>query len=209
MYMTCRHIKTNGLPCESPALKGGQFCYHHSRSHTVKDDVRCGPLVLPLPEDAAAIQLSIARINEAILTGSIDLKKAALLLAGLKLAARFIDPKKYFDAESTVQNVEYDTRGDELAPPNYVCDDEEDCNDCPVSDHCPNCIHEDEDDVDVEKKNAVLKNLHARADTVQEKSKPGAVILRLRGHECSQKFMKTNCRCHHPSPIGAIESSPG
>ncbi|HEY1578447.1 MAG TPA: hypothetical protein VGF82_15380 [Terracidiphilus sp.] len=141
MYMTCRHIKTNGIQCGSPALKGGNFCHFHSKNHTLRDEVKFGPLQLPVPEDAASIMLSIARINEAILTGCLDLKKANLILSGLKLAARFIDPKKYFDAHLTVQTIQHDMRGEELAEPKYVCDDEDDCNDCPYSDPCPRCLH--------------------------------------------------------------------
>ncbi len=82
---------------------------------------------LLFPEDAASIQLSVARINESILTGRLDLKKASLVLAGLKLAAKFIDPKKYFDAHLTVQTIQHDMSGEELAEPKYVCDDEDDC----------------------------------------------------------------------------------
>ena len=34
MYIICRHIKTNELRCESPAIKGGQFCCHYPKPHT-------------------------------------------------------------------------------------------------------------------------------------------------------------------------------
>jgi len=29
----CRRIKTNGKPCESPALRGSAFCYYHRTLH--------------------------------------------------------------------------------------------------------------------------------------------------------------------------------
>ena len=29
----CRHVKTNGLRCQSPALNGEPFCYFHVRLH--------------------------------------------------------------------------------------------------------------------------------------------------------------------------------
>jgi len=35
MYQLCRHIKTNGQRCQSPALLGSAFCYFHSRVHTM------------------------------------------------------------------------------------------------------------------------------------------------------------------------------
>lgn len=33
-YPLCRHIKANGLRCESPALRGETFCYFHQSVHT-------------------------------------------------------------------------------------------------------------------------------------------------------------------------------
>lgn len=141
MYMECRHIKTNGLRCKSPALKGGHFCYYHSKTHTLGADHRFGPLQLPAPEDAAAIQLSVARINDAILNGRMDLRKAATLFNGLRIAAQFIDRRTHFQARGTVQSAELAAGGDELAPANYVCNDDEDCNQCPYSDRCSRCLH--------------------------------------------------------------------
>jgi hypothetical protein len=32
-YPLCRHLKANGLRCESPALKGEPLCYYHGRLH--------------------------------------------------------------------------------------------------------------------------------------------------------------------------------
>ena len=32
-YPLCRHLKTNGLRCQSPALTGQFFCYFHNRLH--------------------------------------------------------------------------------------------------------------------------------------------------------------------------------
>lgn len=133
MYMICRHIKTNGLRCESPALKGTQFCYYHSKVHTVgaEPHLKYGPLQLPAPEDSAAIQLSVARINDAIVNGRLDLKKATAIFYGIQIAAQFIDRKKYFHQEQTVQSAEQTVQGDELAPGKYICNKDEDCNICP------------------------------------------------------------------------------
>jgi len=134
MYMHCRHIKTNGLRCESPALKGSQFCYYHSKVHTIgaKPKRKFGPLQLPAPEDSAAIQLSVARINDALINGRIDLKKATGLFYGIQIAAQFIDRRMYFDKDKTVRFAERSPEGDELAPGNYICNDG-DCNICPFA----------------------------------------------------------------------------
>ncbi len=135
MYMECRHIKANGLRCGSPALKGGQFCYYHSKVHTIgaEPNPKYGPLQLPTPEDPFAIQLSVARINAAILNGQIDLKKATGIFYGLQLAAQFIDRKEYFDKDEAVRSAEQTAEGDELAPGKYICVKGDDCNECPYS----------------------------------------------------------------------------
>lgn len=146
MFKACRHIKTNGLRCQSPAFNGGHFCYYHSRTRTVGVDVKFGPLLLPTPEDPAAIQLSVARINEAVLTGRLDLRKAASLFAGLKIAARFIDCGSYSDEADPVESSEQAANGEEIAPDHFVCDDDEDCSDCLYTKLCPRCIHPDEED---------------------------------------------------------------
>jgi len=31
MFATCRHIMPSGLQCQSPAMRGSAFCYHHGR----------------------------------------------------------------------------------------------------------------------------------------------------------------------------------
>jgi hypothetical protein len=109
--------------------------------------VRFGPLVLPVPEDAAAIQVSVALINEAILTGRLDLRKANILITALKLAARFIDRKQPLVAGPTISSLEHDSRGEEIAPPRFVCDeDEDDCDRCPHTQLCPHPGHPGDDD---------------------------------------------------------------
>ena len=149
MFMACRHIKTNGLRCGSPALRGHQFCYYHSKTHSIGAEpshTRFLPIQLPAPEDPAAIQLSVALINNAVLASRIDLKKAAILFTGLKIAAHFIERRQFVDPDEIVQSAEQGDDGNELAPLDYVCDDDEQCDECPHSDLCPNCIHPDEDD---------------------------------------------------------------
>ena len=153
MFMKCRHIKANGLRCESPALKGGQFCYFHSKLHTISDDVRFGPLHLPVPEDARSIQLSVARINEAVITGRLDLRKASTLLAAIKLAAQFIDRKLFFHEQGTVSSVEQSVTGDEIAPDDFDCDDDDDCNRCEFSSLCPRCLHPGDEGYEEEEEN--------------------------------------------------------
>jgi hypothetical protein len=60
MYTICRHVKTNGLRCGSPALKGRLFRYYHSRVHTIgpQRNLKFGPQKVSAPEDLAATQPS-------------------------------------------------------------------------------------------------------------------------------------------------------
>ncbi|MGC1421759.1 MAG: hypothetical protein WA354_17230 [Terracidiphilus sp.] len=142
MYMECRHVKINGLRCQSPALKGGQFCYYHAKLHNVgaEPDLKFGPLQLPPPEDAAAVQLSVARINDAIIHGRLDLRKASALFNGLRIASRLITSTVCLDPDDVVQSAQQSATGEELAPDSYICEDEEDCNDCSYNNQCDRVI---------------------------------------------------------------------
>ena len=73
MYQLCRHIKTNGHRCQSPALLGTTYCYFHSRVHTMakaKSSV-WDNINLPLLEDSASIQVAISQIAAAYLSSQI------------------------------------------------------------------------------------------------------------------------------------------
>jgi hypothetical protein len=152
MYMACRHIKTNGLRCKSPALRGGQFCYYHAKVRTIGSDpnLKYGPMHLPTPEDPASIQLAVAQICDALLNGRIDRKNAGHLLYGLQIASQLIDRRKFFYEAGTVQSTEQTADGDELAPPERVCLCTDDCASCKYAESCPNYYDPDDDDDDDE-----------------------------------------------------------
>ncbi len=155
MYLACRHIKPNGIRCESPALRGHAFCYFHSKLHSatrigIMDDLR-----LPLPEDAAAIQFSIAQISEALLASRIDSKHAAQLLWGLQIASQTI-PRSCRNDLETIPSLTVNKEGEELAPVARICNGWDDCGTCKFQDGCTNFHHrifdqeEDEDESDDE-----------------------------------------------------------
>jgi hypothetical protein len=150
MFMACRHIKTNGLRCKSPALKGGHFCYYHSKVHTIgsEPNAKYGPIHLPTPEDPASIQLAVAQISDAILNGRIDKKSAGHLFYGLQIAAQLIDHKRHFWEDETVQSTEQTAEGDDLAPEERICKSSDDCEGCPHAENCPNYDSGDDDDDD-------------------------------------------------------------
>jgi hypothetical protein len=83
----CHRIKTNGVRCKNPALRGERYCYFHNR--TIGRAARLDRLQHPMPllEDAEAIQVAIGRIIDGILDGGFDTKKASVLLYALQTAS--------------------------------------------------------------------------------------------------------------------------
>ena len=150
MYMACRHIKTNGLRCKSPALKGANFCYYHSKLHSIGKEQyeKFSPMRLPVLEDPAAIQLSLARITDALISGRIDPKKAGQLLYSLQIAAHVLDRNKKFWEEDVVNSATQAPDGDDLAPKLRVCSSLDDCNGCKFAKTCPDYDPDDDDDDD-------------------------------------------------------------
>ena len=94
----CRHIRTNGLRCKSPALTEAPYCYFHSRlnerhsryRHTA---VTRGYLIsgqhiqLSTLEDRESIQVALSVVINALATGGLDARRATALLYGLQLAS--------------------------------------------------------------------------------------------------------------------------
>ena len=138
MYRTCRHIKPNGLRCESPALKETYFCYFHSKLHSLGAEPhdKYGPMRLPTPEGPAAIQLSIAKITDALINGRIDPKRAGQLLYAMQIASQNLESHRPSQLDQQVESLTTTPEGEELAPNVFVCGDEDKCDDCPYVDEC-------------------------------------------------------------------------
>jgi hypothetical protein len=90
----CRHLKTNGTQCGSPALKGKELCFYHEQNQPravelYMDGERYsdGSLVLPVFEDAHAIQTVIRQVVQLMLTRRIERKDAGLLLYAMQIAS--------------------------------------------------------------------------------------------------------------------------
>ena len=107
----CKHVKVNGARCECPALREQAYCYFHYRVRqrelpvplnkkaqgpagvgdgTLTTD-GLAPLSPPpdlfLLEDANAIQCAVEWVLRRILDGSLEHRRAALLLHGLQIAS--------------------------------------------------------------------------------------------------------------------------
>jgi len=92
MIKECRYIKTNGLKCQSPAMRGSQFCYFHGRKHIYVSNTRSKDHALQLPtlEDSTCIHLALNEVLQALASGNIDLNRAGKLLYALQVAEQTI-----------------------------------------------------------------------------------------------------------------------
>ena len=147
MFQLCRHIKTNGLRCQSPALSGSAYCYFHSRAHTMAkaktsewDDIK-----LPMLEDSASIQVAISQITAAFLSSRLDARRTGLLLYALQIASQNIDRASFLDDSEIVHSMTVTGEGDELAPEKEICEDG-DCASCDERDTCDDYDPEEEDE---------------------------------------------------------------
>ena len=92
----CTHIKVTGARCGSPALRGEQFCYFHQRMlRTVKGPPASRVHHAALLEDEESIQASLIEVVNALLRGTIELKRAELILRALNTAVRNIRRVKF------------------------------------------------------------------------------------------------------------------
>ncbi|HET7100699.1 MAG TPA: hypothetical protein VFJ52_06080, partial [Terriglobia bacterium] len=81
MFRVCAHIKKDGVRCNSPAMKGMNFCYQHIggniRELTRARSIYSGPkLDLLYPGFRQAIQHNLHVVAQAINDGHIDLQTA-------------------------------------------------------------------------------------------------------------------------------------
>jgi hypothetical protein len=90
----CRHVKTNGTQCGSPALKDKELCYFHEQNRPLPAELYLdgetycdGQIILPPFEDAHSIQSVIRHVVRLMLTRRIERKDASLMLYALQIAA--------------------------------------------------------------------------------------------------------------------------
>ena len=92
---SCTHIKVTGVRCGSPSLRGEQFCYFHQRMlRTVRypsSRIRLAALL----EDEESIQVALMETINALLLGTIEIKRAELILRALNTAVRNIRRVKF------------------------------------------------------------------------------------------------------------------
>ncbi len=90
----CRHVKTNGTQCGSPALKAKELCFFHEQNQPREVELYLdgerysdGSMVLPVFEDAHSIQTVIRQVVQLMLARRIERKDAGVLLYALQIAS--------------------------------------------------------------------------------------------------------------------------
>jgi hypothetical protein len=92
---SCTHIKVTGVRCGSPALRGEQFCYFHQRMLRTVKFPASRVHHTTLLEDEESIQASLMEVVNSLLRGTIELKRAELILRALNTAVRNIRRVKF------------------------------------------------------------------------------------------------------------------
>jgi hypothetical protein len=93
----CTHIKVNGVPCGSPALRGEVFCYFHQRMiRGVRTPTKSRLHPIALIENEEGIQASLMEVINALVRNTIDLHRAQLILRALHIAVKN-SPRVHFD----------------------------------------------------------------------------------------------------------------
>jgi hypothetical protein len=125
----CRHIKTNGLRCKSPAVTETVYCYFHTRLHRHHAAFRpqgeaaryviAGQHVQLLAlEDRESVQTALSVVINALALGQLETRRATALLYGLQLAAinaAKLNTQPY--APNIVRSIDSSPEGLDLAEP--------------------------------------------------------------------------------------------
>lgn len=150
-YMECRHIKSNGCKCEAVALSGLPYCYFHMRLHRARhckngEPNASNPIDMPVIEDRTDVQFALTQVLQGLGAKRLKPRDARTFLYGLQIAAQLVDRSKHLRATDFVQDLTTNAEGEEMGPGKVICEDDEDCDDCPFSDNCPHCVPVDDDD---------------------------------------------------------------
>ena len=99
-YPLCRHIKTNGRRCQSPALSTSAFChFHHKLRRNRRSTVGSGPglsghVLHPL-RGAQSIQQALSMVVSGLATGQIHPKQAGKMLFAIQMASRNLTESRF------------------------------------------------------------------------------------------------------------------
>ncbi len=87
MFQTCHHVMPSGLRCQSPAMRGHAFCYHHARQ-TAAHQARPAEARIQIPArlDRAGIPQALRQVMNALANNQISSRRASILFYGLQMA---------------------------------------------------------------------------------------------------------------------------
>ena len=106
MYSECRHIKTNGVRCHSPALSGHAYCFFHAKIRgNLKPEKAASsqPMQFPPLEDRRAVQIAVGQVIDAIASSRIDQRTASLLLYAIQIGVQAIPRHEKEDESDCVR----------------------------------------------------------------------------------------------------------
>ena len=88
----CQHLKVNGTQCGSPALRRRRLCFFHVRcqeqtARIAGSQFGQARFVVPLLEDANAVQLALMQVMQLLGSGQMDHRTAGLMLYALQTAS--------------------------------------------------------------------------------------------------------------------------
>ncbi len=105
---SCTHIKVTGVRCNSPALRGEQFCYFHQNAHRGvprPPQSRLHPIAVI--EDEESIQYALMEVINALMRNTIDVKRASLIIRALHIAVKNAARVKFGIQEPITKIPEY------------------------------------------------------------------------------------------------------
>jgi len=123
----CEQRKTNGDPCQSPALHGKRFCHYHEvmgPSPINIDNNESNPsshVYLPQLEDAVSIQSAISEVCEMMLHRRIEPKEASALFYAMQVASMNLGVLKASKNQRLISETSSDTSSDpKRLPPGTI-----------------------------------------------------------------------------------------
>ena len=149
MFRECRHIKATGSKCAAPALKGMPYCYfHHHLHHAIHEQKPSSDASFDLPplEDRASVQIALSQIVRALAVGGMDPQRAGRMIYALQVNLQFAhNTSSYADSDS-VESLTCSKDGDDLAPEEFNCSKDDDCDTCPYREECGGEESDEDDD---------------------------------------------------------------
>src|SRR6185369_2802080 len=94
---TCTHIKTDGIRCGSPAMRGRPFCYFHRRYYdgtAIRPDRFVPARDFPLLRNSRDVRTSITTVVRYMHEGRITPEQARPMVHCLNIAASLCPDKK-------------------------------------------------------------------------------------------------------------------